>query len=139
MRAPAANEFLAAWGQTPRQSCYRHFGYPTFSGVGSCAGESKAHATTGRLELIRDSSYLHDGRAYPRFRNGAAIVPVGPAPAPERSIASVMACRSVESSVSVAAGTHPSTWLGDRAPTMAPVTPGQLSTQAMATAAMVVS
>ncbi len=58
----------------------------------------------------------------------------GPEPAPVRSIAARISARSVGSSRREAAAIQPSTCSGLRAPTIAPVTPGQASVQATATA-----
>ncbi len=62
----------------------------------------------------------------------------GPAPAPLLPTARAISSRSSRVSSRVAAPIHPSTCSGDRAPTMAPVTPGQARVQAIATAPTVV-
>src|ERR1700694_6237954 len=63
---------------------------------------------------------------------------VGPSPAPVRTMASEISCKSAVVSSSDAAPIQPSTCCGERPPTMAPVTPGHASTQAIATADTVV-
>jgi EamA-like transporter family len=54
---------------------------------------------------------------------------------PSAETTAAMSDRSPSFSSRVAAGSHPSTWWGLRAPTIAPVTPGTASVQATATAA----
>src|ERR1700716_3969892 len=61
---------------------------------------------------------------------------MGPDPACVRSTAAAISARSAASSVRLPAVIHPSTCCGERAPTIAPLTPGQLSVQATATAAI---
>src|SRR5439155_19414501 len=61
----------------------------------------------------------------------------GPVPAPVRLIAPAISSRSASVSSRLAAPIQPSTCAGDRAPTIAPVTPGQASVQATAAAATV--
>ena len=63
---------------------------------------------------------------------------VGPAPAPVRAIAEAISSRSAGVSSRVVAGIQPSICAGERAPTIAAVTPGQASVQATATADTVV-
>lgn len=62
----------------------------------------------------------------------------GPAPAPVRAMAAAISSKSAASSSSRAASIQPSTWAGVRAPTIAPLTPGQARVHATATAATVV-
>jgi hypothetical protein len=59
----------------------------------------------------------------------------GPVPAPVARMAAAISARSSCFSSRCAAGSQPSTWRGDRAPAMAPVTPGKESVQATAMAA----
>src|SRR3984893_1269736 len=59
---------------------------------------------------------------------------VGPTPACVRSTALAISSRSSGARVKLPAAIHPSTCSGDRAPTIAPLTPGQLKVQAIATA-----
>src|SRR3989449_7258831 len=61
----------------------------------------------------------------------------GPVPAPVRLMAPAISSKSASVRVSAAAPIQPSTCAGDRAPTIAPLTPGQASVQATATAATV--
>ena len=64
---------------------------------------------------------------------------MGPTPAPVRRIAAAMSSRSSAVSVSDAAPIQPWTCSGARAPTIAPDTPGQASSHAIATADVVVA
>ena len=78
------------------------------------------------------------GRLAHCWRRGAAKKEegdAGPLPAPLARMAAAMSARSSSFNSRVAAGSQPSTCPGRRAPTMAPVTPGKGSVQAMATAA----
>src|SRR6266550_5572642 len=59
---------------------------------------------------------------------------VGPDPTPSLSIVAAISSRSPELRMSVAASIHPSTCDGDLAPTIAPVTPGQVRVHATAMA-----
>jgi hypothetical protein len=63
---------------------------------------------------------------------------VGPVPAPVRTIAVAISSRSTAVNSRLAAAIQPFTCWGERAPTMAPVTPGQAITHASATADTVV-
>src|SRR5258705_414711 len=68
-------------------------------------------------------------------RSNQAAGDTGPLPAPVAVMAAAISARSATVSFTDPASIQPSTWAGSRAPTMAAVTPGQASVQAIATEA----
>ena len=105
-------------------------GLSCYSGTGiSWSSRSWLKADLGSSEL---RSHAVSGGAEP------AAGDVGPDPAAESVSADLMAARSSLVRFRSTASTHPRSWSGRRPPTMAALTPGQLSVHATATAETVV-
>src|SRR5712692_5513496 len=114
---------------------------PHLLGIGPRLGQPGERVLLRPLLLRRllgdrgvDHDQQQDEETAPRPRGPHQKGRAGPLPAPVRSRAAATSSRSASVNSKSAAGSHPSICEGRRAPTIAPVTPGQASVQATATA-----